>query len=200
MTFAHSKRSNFALSIVARFTSTQAGGRHRDPYRGASGGNRLEAILRSGLSATLPGAAESITVVTADETNLSRPVRSAVRHMTLNYADPVTLGDLSSLTKLSEYQIIRAFRRELGITPHAWLIRHRVRMGTKLLRMGESIATVATEVGFADQTHFTRHFKRLHGETPARFLTSAAQRTMCSLTDSSGRSQRSRSQLAWEGA
>ncbi|MFC7398209.1 helix-turn-helix domain-containing protein [Chelatococcus sp. GCM10030263] len=103
---------------------------------------------------------------------LSSPVRSALRHMAQNYAEPITLKDLAGLTKLSPYQIIRAFRRELGITPHAWLIRHRVTLGTRLLKRGESIATVAFEVGFVDQTHFTRHFKRLHGETPARFLTS----------------------------
>ena len=102
---------------------------------------------------------------------LSSPVRSALRHMAENYAEPITLKDLAGLTKLSPYQIIRAFRRELGITPHAWLIRHRVALGTKLLERGESIATVAFEVGFVDQTHFTRHFKRLHGATPARFVT-----------------------------
>lgn len=114
-----------------------------------------------------------LTLKLDDGIDLSRPVRSAIRHMSQNYADPITLDDLSSLTKLSSYQIIRAFRRELGITPHAWLIRHRVRLGTTLLERGESIATVAFEVGFVDQTHFTRHFKRHHGETPARFRTTA---------------------------
>lgn len=203
MTFAHSKRSNFTLSIIARFASIQKPrGRHRDPHGGASGGNLLESISRSGRGVTLPGVPEPINVIVGDEPHLSRPVRSAIRHMSLNYAEPVTLDDLSFLTKLSAYQIIRAFRRELGITPHAWLIRHRVRMGTKLLRAGESIATVASEVGFTDQTHFTRHFKRLHGETPARFLTSSKSRTNRPLTGSTARSQLppSCAQLAWEGA
>ena len=107
---------------------------------------------------------------TCCEPSLTRAVRAAIGHLTQHYAEPVTLDDLSSVTKLNAYQLIRAFRRELGTTPHAWLIGYRVKIGTALLRAGESIATVASEVGFVDQTHFTRHFKRVHGETPARFL------------------------------
>lgn len=101
---------------------------------------------------------------------ISAEVALAVRHMTENYAYPVTLRELADLTSCSPSQIIRAFRRELGTTPHAWLIRLRVSVGTAMLARGDRIASVASEVGFADQTHFTRHFKRLHGETPGRFL------------------------------
>ena len=102
--------------------------------------------------------------------NLSAPVRSALQYMTRHYANPITLKDLSKVNAQTPSQMIRAFRKELAITPHAWLIRLRVERGTELLKRGESIASVAAEVGFVDQTHFTRHFKRVHGETPARFL------------------------------
>jgi transcriptional regulator GlxA family with amidase domain len=102
--------------------------------------------------------------------NLSAPVRSALQYMTRHYANPITLKDLSKVNAQTPSQMIRAFRKELGITPHAWLIRLRVERGTDLLERGEPIASVASEVGFVDQTHFTRHFKRVHGETPARFL------------------------------
>lgn len=104
------------------------------------------------------------------QNNLSAAVRSALQYMTRHYANPITLKDLSKVNAQTPSQMIRAFRKELGITPHAWLIRLRVERGTDLLERGESIASVASEVGFVDQTHFTRHFKRVHGETPARFL------------------------------
>ena len=94
--------------------------------------------------------------------------------MTTNYAGAVTLDDLARLTNRSSFQMIRAFRRELGITPHSWLIHLRLRVGASLLERGESIASVACDVGFADQTHFTRHFKRLHGKTPNRFRKAAS--------------------------
>lgn len=102
--------------------------------------------------------------------HLSEPVRSTLQYMSRYFASPITLKDLSKINDQTPSQMIRAFRKELGITPHALLIRLRVERGTALLQRGESIASVASEVGFVDQTHFTRHFKRVHGETPARFL------------------------------
>lgn len=101
---------------------------------------------------------------------LSEPLRKSLRHLTDNFAGPVRLSDLATLTGCTPFQIIRAFRKELGITPHALLIRIRVERGTALLARGESIAGVATEVGFVDQAHFTRHFKRMHATTPRRYL------------------------------
>jgi transcriptional regulator GlxA family with amidase domain len=106
---------------------------------------------------------------------LSPAVRVAVGYMTSNYAENVTLQDLTRLTKRSPFQIIRAFRRELGVTPHNWLIRFRVAVGMSLLTGTDCIATVACEAGFADQTHFARHFKRLHGATPRQFRQAAAR-------------------------
>lgn len=128
------------------------------------------------------GDAWSIATTVDSDKVLSRPVRSAIRYMVQNYGEPLTLKDLSAVTNLSSYQIIRAFHRELGTTPHAWLIRHRVTLATALLEQGESIATIAFEVGFADQTHLTRHFKRIHGKTPARFAV-AGERYRSSVTD-----------------
>ena len=119
----------------------------------------------------VPAAAAATDIArTEPNPNLSAPVRSALQYMTRHYANPITLKDLTKVNAQTPSQMIRAFRKELGITPHAWLIRLRVERGTDLLERGESIASVASEVGFVDQTHFTRHFKRVHGETPARFL------------------------------
>lgn len=103
----------------------------------------------------------------------SRPVRLALAYMNDNLAAPITLEHLARVTHCGRAQIIRAFRREVGITPHAWLIRRRVLQAKVLIEHGEPIATAAMESGFYDQTHFTRHFKRLHGETPARYRSAA---------------------------
>lgn len=100
---------------------------------------------------------------------LSRPVRRALDHMFGNFARRVSLADLSTLTHRTPFQIIRAFRRELGVTPHAMLIRIRIQRATVMLAQGEPIAAIAADVGFVDQTHFSRHFKRIHRQTPGRF-------------------------------
>lgn len=101
---------------------------------------------------------------------LSDLVRLAVDHLERNYSEPVTLRDLESVTTSNAYRIIRAFRRDLATTPHAFLMQLRVRRATMLLAAGESIIGAAAEAGFADQSHFTRHFKRVHGMTPGEFL------------------------------
>lgn len=108
-------------------------------------------------AAMLPGAA------------LSPPVRRALAHIAANCALSITLGELAVLTGRTPFQLIRAFRKELGITPHAMLIRIRIRRAAELLAAGVSIAGVAADLGFVDQTHFGRHFKRIHRQTPGRF-------------------------------
>lgn len=65
----------------------------------------------------------------------------------------------------------RLFKETTGITPHQYVIRCRVEEAQDLLRQGKlSIAEIATQVGFVDQSHLNRHFKRLVGVTPKTFL------------------------------
>jgi transcriptional regulator GlxA family with amidase domain len=101
------------------------------------------------------------------------PVRDSLQHLLANYRAPVTLDQLSAVAGRTAFQLIRLFRRELGITPHAMLIRIRIQRAKALLARGEPIAGVAADVGFVDQTHFGRHFKRILNETPARFRSAA---------------------------
>jgi len=54
--------------------------------------------------------------------------------------------------------------------PHAYQVRIRVEAARRMLLSGFAIATVAAELGFADQSHFTRHFRRVMGITPAQYV------------------------------
>lgn len=96
-----------------------------------------------------------------------------------NFGDQLTLRDIESASGYSVYQIIRAFRRRVGTTPHAYLMRMRVEYAANRLAQGDSIAGVAAEAGFADQSHMTRHFKRVFGTTPKQYIraTAASQRS-----------------------
>ena len=71
---------------------------------------------------------------------------------------------------MSRYQIVRAFSRELGITPYSYVIQRRVRLARELLVTGEALATAAQLAGFADQSHMTRAFMRQFGVSPGRYL------------------------------
>ena len=101
---------------------------------------------------------------------LQRLTTAAIAFIRSNYGCRITLRVLEEQTGSNSFRIIRAFRRDLGITPHAFLIGLRVARAAELLLEGESAAEIASEVGFVDQSHMTRHFKRVCGKTPSRFL------------------------------
>ena len=78
----------------------------------------------------------------------------------------VTLDELASAAGLERFALLRTFASRYGLPPHAWVIQERVRRAQVLLRGGTPPAQVAIEVGFSDQSHLSRHFKRLTGVTP----------------------------------
>ena len=80
-----------------------------------------------------------------------------------------TLAALARLVDLSPYQLLRAFMREYGLPPHAWLVQRRVREARALIDHGVPVVDAAASCGFADQSHLNRHFKRILGFTPGRY-------------------------------
>jgi AraC-like DNA-binding protein len=85
---------------------------------------------------------------------------------------PPSLAALAADFGLSRYQLLRAFRTELGMPPYAWLAQYRVTRARALLEAGARPAEVAGLVGFADQAHLTRWFRRVLGVTPAAYRNS----------------------------
>jgi AraC-like DNA-binding protein len=79
------------------------------------------------------------------------------------------LTDLARDACLSRYQLIRGFARELGLTPHAYLLQRRITLARRLIRAGRALADVAAAAGFCDQSHLTRCFVRHLGITPRRY-------------------------------
>ena len=90
------------------------------------------------------------------------------------YGEDLPLAVLAAEAHLSPHHLIRAFRRETGLTPHAWLMSVRVERAKILLRRGEAPADVATATGFCDQPHLTRVFKARVGVTPGVYRAAAA--------------------------
>ncbi|MFD5566577.1 helix-turn-helix domain-containing protein [Streptomyces cadmiisoli] len=85
---------------------------------------------------------------------------------------PPSLADLAAELGLSRYQLLRAFRTTMGIPPYAWLAQYRVNRARTLLQSGLRPAEVAGLVGFADQAHLTRWFRRVLAVTPAAYRNS----------------------------
>ncbi|WP_110685453.1 helix-turn-helix transcriptional regulator [Salinicola aestuarinus] len=84
-------------------------------------------------------------------------------------AEPLTLAWLAERSAMTPSHLVRLFKREYGITPHAFLLDCRIRRAREALSAGRPIAEVAHDWHFADQAHFQRIFKRVTATTPNRF-------------------------------
>jgi AraC-like DNA-binding protein len=104
-----------------------------------------------------------------DLNNGKLAVARAKAYLNQHCSEPVSLLNLSRVSGLSRFGLVHAFTREVGLSPHAYQVHVRVERARVLLHEGLSPATVATTMGFADQSHFTRHFKRILQVTPSQY-------------------------------
>lgn len=98
-----------------------------------------------------------------------RAVVQALNFIHQNYAMDVGLAEIAAAAHLSTYHLTRVFKKATGVSPHQYLVQVRVNSARALLTAGagdRSLAEIAAAVGFADQSHLTRHFKRVLGMTP----------------------------------
>lgn len=98
-----------------------------------------------------------------------RRVQQVRAYLDAHLAETVTLENLAQLVDLSPYHLHRLFRQEVGLPLHQYQISARVAQAKRLLLQGLPLKRVAEDAGFADQSHFTRQFKRLMQVTPGRY-------------------------------
>jgi len=100
----------------------------------------------------------------------TRALRRAIEYMQANLAETVRLEDIAGAAGLSVFHFSRTFRHATGVAPHRYLVEARiVRVKTLLLESEESLASIAEEAGFSDQSHMSKVFRRLAGTTPKQF-------------------------------
>ena len=86
----------------------------------------------------------------------------------------IALAEAAAQAQLSSFHFLRVFRSVLGVTPHQYLVRARLRRAARLLADdARSITDIALDVGFADLSNFVRTFHRAAGVSPRRFRTTA---------------------------
>jgi AraC-like DNA-binding protein len=103
-----------------------------------------------------------------------RAVARARRCIEERFADGLSLTELAEHVALSPYYLLRVFRAEVGMPPHAYLDSVRIRRAQALLEAGMALARVAAEIGFSSQSHFTRRFKQVIGVTPGQYARDAS--------------------------
>lgn len=98
-----------------------------------------------------------------------RAVAKALAFIQQNHAEDIGLAEIAAAAHMSPFHLVRTFKRAIGVSPYQYLIQTRVNNARALIMAGGggySLAQIATSVGFADQSHLTRHFKRVLGVTP----------------------------------
>lgn len=87
-----------------------------------------------------------------------------------NSSESIVLDDVAAQAGLSVFHFLRVFARVLGVTPHQYLVRSRLRHAARLLAQDDRPVTqVAGDVGFGDLSNFVRTFHRVAGVSPRRF-------------------------------
>jgi AraC-like DNA-binding protein len=81
----------------------------------------------------------------------------------------INLGDFAERAGVSQFQLLRAFKRRYGSPPHAYGLHVRIQRARHMLRGGCTVAEAAAANDFTDQSHFTRHFRRIFAVTPGQY-------------------------------
>jgi AraC-like DNA-binding protein len=147
---------------------------HRTLERSDSGLERESAVISLAAAILLDQQSPSNCETTAAEPQAVRWIRDYIFD---NFAGSISLDQLATLTNLTPYYLNRAFRRHVGIPPHEYQIQVRITRAKALLRKRVPIADVALTTGFADQSHFGRHFRRVVGMTPATYVCGEQERS-----------------------
>jgi transcriptional regulator GlxA family with amidase domain len=99
-----------------------------------------------------------------------RALRRVREFIEANLEESISLQMLADIVGLSMCHFARAFKQSAGVTPHDYLVRHRVQRAQELLAGTDlPLSEIAIAVGFADQSHCARRFHEHVGLTPSRY-------------------------------
>ncbi|RCK24776.1 helix-turn-helix domain-containing protein [Thalassospira lucentensis] len=135
-----------------------------------------DGIVCDGLRRILSGTSAALTT-SADDWELPGVLPSRLQRVLdwadVRMADPITVGDMAAVAVQSESSFFVSFQRYLGTTPMRWLTEQRLLAARQLLLGSDdhtSIGVLASQVGFTDQSAFSRAFSRRFGHPPIRIL------------------------------
>ncbi|MBB5443327.1 MULTISPECIES: AraC family transcriptional regulator [unclassified Paraburkholderia] len=127
-----------------------------------------EAAMLDALSALLVRYARTRPAAARVATDDTR-VALMQERLTGDLVEPVTLAEVAKAAGLSPFHAARLFTQSTGLPPHAWRNQVRLQRALAPLRAGVPVTDVAAASGFTDQSHFTRHFRRMFGVPPGQW-------------------------------
>ena len=139
------------------------------------GGEELElqSLFAAAVAAIAPHAERGASA--AELSNSKLAVERAKAHLKERFNELVSLDELAAVARVSRFHLVHAFTKETGLPPHAYQMHIRVERARGLLQRGISVTRAAASVGFADQSHFGRCFKRIMRVTPNDYARATAR-------------------------
>ena len=96
-------------------------------------------------------------------------IEKACEYMAEHFAEPIYLDQICRYAGLSKSALLRAFTKEIGVTPYRYLETVRINEAKRLLSEGMAPAETAIRTGFSDQSHFTNYFNQFIGLAPGAY-------------------------------
>jgi len=142
-----------------------------DVAAGCPTGKLYGEALSLALAVHVAGRYSTGPIETPPRDGLARPVLTRVLdYICANLGRDLTITELAAVANMSPHHFCLRFKNSVGVAPHQWVVRTRVREAERLLRARSvSVAQMALTLGFATQSHFTDVFRRLTGTTPKRY-------------------------------
>jgi len=102
--------------------------------------------------------------------NDQKIIKNSIEYIKDSLEYNLSLEELAKNSSLSKYHFLRVFKNSVGLTPYQYILTQRIHKAKDLVLNGSSLGDAGLEVGFNDQSHFIRSFKKLHGYSPKELL------------------------------
>ncbi|MFB2893512.1 helix-turn-helix domain-containing protein [Aerosakkonemataceae cyanobacterium BLCC-F50] len=97
-------------------------------------------------------------------------LKQTIEYIEQHLGEEISLEAIANHLNMSQYYFCHLFKQSMGVSPYQYVLRHRIDKAKQLLKQRKlTITDVALECGFANQTHFTKHFRKLTGTTPRAY-------------------------------
>jgi AraC-like DNA-binding protein len=100
----------------------------------------------------------------------SKLINRTFQYVSKHMADPIAIGDILQELAVNKTNLERSFRKVLNYTPQRAILRFKIERSMEMLQHGESIKTIAKDLGFNSLYHFSNTFKRITGIRPTEYL------------------------------
>lgn len=97
-------------------------------------------------------------------------IKNSIEYIKDSLDANITLDELAENSSLSKYHFLRVFKKDIGLTPHHYILTQRIHKAKELVLNGSALSEVGLKVGFNDQSHFIRNFRKIYGYSPKELL------------------------------